>query len=92
MIRDNVEELIQDIKRHKTDDSDYYYQVRELDRSPKFTEMSDVQRASRIIFLNKTCFNGLFRVNSQGYFNVPFGNYKNPTIVDEIVIERFQTI
>ena len=49
--------------------------------------MTPLERASRIIFLNKTCYNGLFRVNSQGQFNVPYGNYKNPTIVDSIIIK-----
>ena len=48
-------------------------------------------RAARTIFLNKTCFNGLFRVNSKGYFNVPFGKYKNPTIIDDEMIYNIST-
>ena len=48
--------------------------------------MSPVQKAARIIYLNKTCYNGLFRVNSQGQFNVPFGRYKNPQFVNEIIL------
>ena len=87
VIRDNVEALIEDIKKYRTDSSEYFYQIRELDRSSAYKDLSPVQRASRIIFLNKTCFNGLFRVNSQGQFNVPYGNYKNPTLIDEIVIK-----
>ena len=87
VIRDDVEALIEDIKEYGTkNSSEYFYQIRELDRSPAYKDLSPVQRASRIIFLNKTCFNGLFRVNSQGQFNVPYGNYKNPTLIDEIVI------
>ena len=58
--------------------------IRELDRDKeKYNQLSNIEKASRIIFLNKTCFNGLFRVNSQGQFNVPFGKYKNANIVDE---------
>ncbi len=86
VIKDDVEALIDHIKTHQTNSSEYFYNIREQDRLPAYQEWSPVQRASRIIFLNKTCYNGLFRVNSQGQFNAPFGNYKNPTLVDEIVI------
>jgi DNA adenine methylase len=63
-----------------------YYELRELDRKPDFNNLSNVQRAARIIYLNKTCFNGLFRVNNQGQFNVPYGDNKNPILADEVVI------
>ena len=83
VIRDNVEELIKSLKKHKNEKG-YYYMIRELDRDKeKYNQLSNIEKASRIIFLNKTCFNGLFRVNSQGQFNVPFGKYKNANIVDE---------
>lgn len=63
---------------------EYYYQLRDADRLPEYANWSNVQKASRLIFLNKTCFNGLFRVNAKGYFNTPFGRYSNPRIVDEL--------
>lgn len=78
-------ELIEDAKKHPKTEK-YFYELRSQDREKGFGDQSAVERASRIIFLNKTCFNGLFRVNSQGQFNVPFGNYANPVIVDEVVI------
>jgi DNA adenine methylase len=84
-IRDNIDELVSDLQKHKNE-PDYFYDIRDLDRKPEYQQLSDVERASRLIFLNKTCFNGLFRVNSQGQFNVPFGKYKNPNIVNEIVV------
>lgn len=85
VIRDACEELLQDLSKHKND-SDYYYMIRDLDRSSEYEKLSSVERASRIIFLNKTCYNGLFRVNSMGHFNVPFGKYKNPKFIDEEVL------
>ncbi|MEB3279463.1 MAG: DNA adenine methylase [Lyngbya sp.] len=85
IIRDSVEELIEDLGRHKNQE-DYYYKMRELDRKTSWTKKTEVERASRIIYLNKTCYNGLFRVNSRGQFNVPFGRYKNPNILDEAVL------
>lgn len=86
IIKDSLDELIEDLKKHQNI-PEYYYEIRELDRKPEFQQLTQVERASRIIYLNKTCFNGLFRVNSQGQYNVPFGNYKNPKILDEVVLK-----
>ncbi|ACK66740.1 DNA adenine methylase [Rippkaea orientalis PCC 8801] len=87
VIRDHPDALIEDLKKHQNNE-DYFYQIRGLDRNKKkYNQLSDVEKASRIIYLNKTCYNGLFRVNSQGQFNVPFGRYKNPDILNEAVIK-----
>ena len=82
IVRDNVYELISDLNKHEVS-KEYFLEIRNLDRTDKYKNLSNVQRASRFIYLNRTCFNGLYRVNSQGQFNVPYGNYKNPRIVDE---------
>jgi len=82
VIKNNVNELIEDLKRHKNE-KEYYYKIRALDRENTFNSLSNVRKASRIIYLNKTCYNGLFRVNKKGYFNVPFGRYINPDILNE---------
>lgn len=86
VIRDNIDGLIEHLKKHKNQ-SDYYYSIRDLDRDHgTYDSLSDVEKASRIIFLNKTCYNGLFRVNNSGEFNSPFGKYTNPNIVNEVVL------
>ncbi len=86
VIRDHPKELVEELKRHRNT-AEYFYAFRSLDRDPVFETLTDIQRASRIIYLNKTCYNGLYRVNSEGQFNVPFGRYKNPNIVNESTIE-----
>jgi DNA adenine methylase len=86
VIKDNVDELIEELKQHRNEE-DYYYKIRELDRNKdKYSKLTPVQKASRLIYLNKTCYNGLFRVNKAGEFNTPFGNYRNPNIVNEITL------
>lgn len=85
-IRDDVYALIEHLHIHENN-SEYFYQIRGLDRQDGFDELSKVDRASRVIYLNKTCFNGLYRVNSSGEFNTPFGRYKNPNIINETVLK-----
>jgi len=87
VVRDDVEGLIRELSKHRHDE-DYFYQVRNWDRLDDYRELPSAQRASRFIFLNKTCFNGLHRVNSKGFFNVPFGDYVNPPILDAANLRR----
>lgn len=81
VIRDNVEELIILLKKHekeyKKSPTDYYYRLR-----AEIKPINDIERTARFISLNKTCYNGLYRVNKNGLFNVPMGRYKNPLICD----------
>lgn len=82
VIQYNVESLITALQDFKNE-SDYFYAVRDWDRDKeKYAALSDIQKAARILYLNKTCYNGLFRVNNAGEFNSPFGNYRNPNIVN----------
>ena len=83
VIQNNVSDLIKSLKKHRNEKI-YFYKVRSLDRNPEtFNKLSDIERASRTIFLNRCCYNGLYRVNSKGQFNVPFGKYKNPNFCNE---------
>jgi DNA adenine methylase len=85
VVRDALDDLIEDLRQHRNEAA-HFYQIRSWDRQADFALKTPVQKASRIIFLNKTCYNGLFRVNSQGQFNAPFGRYQNPKILDEAVL------
>lgn len=84
-IRDSIDELLALLSQMKNTPEEFY-RIRQQDRDGGLAELSDVERAARIIYLNKTCYNGLFRVNSHGEFNSPFGYYKNPNIVNESVL------
>lgn len=81
VVQRDVEGLIARLAEHANHatDSEYFYAVRA--QVPE--DLSEVERAARLIFLNKTCFNGLYRVNRKGQFNVPFGRYKKPKVLDE---------
>ena len=80
-------ELLERLQYFKNNHStEFYYKTRSLDRESAFPSLSKIERATRFIYLNKTCFNGLYRVNQKGYFNTPMGSYKNPNIADEYTI------
>ena len=82
VIKSDVDPLIKTLSSHKNE-KEYYYNIRDKDRTEKFSQWSKVERASRTIYLNRCCYNGLYRVNKNGHFNVPFGRYKNPRFLDE---------
>lgn len=92
-VRDDLEELLVALRSHESEHNApgisaearkvYYYDIRAEQPEP-----GSVTSAARLIYLNKTCFNGLYRLNRKGEFNVPIGSYKNPTICDE---ERLRT-
>lgn len=83
VIKSNVEELIVSLKKHKNE-KDYFLKTRSLNIS----KLSSIQIASRFIYLNRTCFNGIYRVNSKGEFNVPYVKNKNPLICDELNLRK----
>ncbi|MEM7336105.1 MAG: DNA adenine methylase [Chloroflexota bacterium] len=91
VIRNDVDGLIDALQGH-LNESDYYYAV----RAQNVETLTAVQRVARFIYLNKTCYNGLYRENKKGKFNVPFGRYVNPKICDEnrlrAVSEMLQSI
>ena len=77
VVRDKPSELIELLLNHRKNHSkDYYYMIRRIETN----RLDRVESAARFIYLNKTCFNGLYRVNSKGQFNVPFGDYERPAI------------
>lgn len=83
VLQDSVENLLLDLEKHENT-PEYFYEIREKD--PK--KLSAIERASRFLYLNRTSYNGLWRVNRQGKFNAPFGRYKNPKIKNEPLLRR----
>ncbi|MBQ7168970.1 MAG: DNA adenine methylase [Synergistaceae bacterium] len=86
VIMRDVDGLILELS-HFENTREIFYDVRSWDRDKfRYSSLSDIQKAARIIFLNRTCFNGLYRVNNSGEFNSPFGYYRNPNIINAPVL------
>lgn len=95
IVRGEPEALLEALRVHERKNeklgSEWYYTIRSLDRTDVYASLTPVERAARIIYLNKTCFNGLFRVNSAGQLNVPYGRYKHPNIVNEVGVRALHS-
>ena len=91
VVRDSVGELIEVLNQHQREydknPSEYYYRLREL-----IQPRNDIEIAARFVALNKTCFNGLYRVNQNGKFNVPMGEYKKPLICDTSNLKNVSSV
>lgn len=82
-VKSHSNKLIDLLKQYENTEEEFY-KIRDIDRNPiEYNKLTDLEKAGRILYLNKTCYNGLYRVNSAGEFNAPFGRYKNPNIVNE---------
>ena len=80
--------MISSLEKHEINNSEeHFYKTRALDREKEYENMSNIEKASRILYLNKTGYNGLFRVNKAGQLNVPYGRYKKPNIVNDTIIK-----
>jgi len=87
VVKNNPIELINKLEIFKKKHTkEFYYETRGVDRTEEFKVLTEIERATRFIYLNKTCFNGLYRVNKKGHFNTPIGSYKNPNIADRDTI------
>lgn len=90
VIKFNVDDLIEELSDNNKYENtqENYYKIRELDRkTEKYNKLTTIEKSARIIYLNKTCYNGLYRVNSAGEFNSPFGSYKNPSILNKPILK-----
>ena len=86
-IKKHPQKLIELLTKHQENNSkEYYLELRAVDRDNRINKMTDVERAARIMYMLRVNFNGLYRVNSKNQFNVPYGRYKNPKIVDSELI------
>lgn len=92
VIKSDVDQLVEILKYHENNNSkEYYLKLRAMDRSENFKQLSDVEKAARLIYMNKVGFNGLYRVNKLGYNNVPYGKYKNPSIVNQDLLREISS-
>lgn len=91
-VRDNPRRLIKLLSVHQEKNSkEYYLDIRTADRDGRIEKMTDIERAARILYMLRVDFNGLYRVNAKNQFNVPYGRYKNPKIIDaELIYEVSQ--
>jgi DNA adenine methylase len=89
-VKDEPDALVALLREYQKNNSrEFFYSLRNLDRNPgEFERLSVAEKAARFIFLNKTCYNGLYRVNAGGLFNVPYGRNKNPRICEEALLRR----
>lgn len=88
-IKKDLSKLVKELEYHREKNSkEYFLELRSYDRDERINSLSDTKKAARIMYMLRVCFNGMYRVNSKNQFNVPYGRYKNPKILDEELLEN----